>query len=224
MTTQKLTPIIRWAVRLLHSLFLIHHLILEHGSCMRAHFSYFLISLCHVSRFRSHYYTWSDRYRVWPTNHALSCSRIYLELNQTGSKLNMLHASTGYQFDVLQIKISKKTRQTHSKKAEKEERVWTVHSIPSPQVATIWRFKIGARRTGLWRLELFAEVRLWRQYPLVEEIIYIDMFKSCTLRHLWFRTLDVSISCLCLNLVLSINSPNATTLHSHCIWEGVLRL
>ena len=42
--------------------------------------------------------------------------------------------------------------------------------------------------TGLWRLGLFAEVRLWRRYPLVEEIIfYIDKFKSCTLRrHLSF--------------------------------------
>ena len=79
--------------------------------------------------------------------------------------------------------------------------------------------------TGLWRLEVFAEVRLWRQYPLVEEIIYIDKFKSCTLWwHLSFRTLDVSISCLCLSLVLSINSPNATTLHSRCIWGGVLRV
>ena len=37
--------------------------------------------------------------------------------------------------------------------------------------------------TGLWRLEVFAEVRLWRRHPLVEEILfYIDMFKSCTLR------------------------------------------
>ena len=84
---------------------------------------------------------------------------------------------------------------------------------------------VKSRRTGLRRLGLFAEVRLWRQYPLVEEIIYIDMFKSCTLRrHLSFRTLDVSISCLCLSLVLSINSPNATTLHSRCIWGGVLRV
>ena len=35
---------------------------------------------------------------------------------------------------------------------------------------------------------------LWRQYPLVEEIVLQDMFKSCTLRrHLCcFRTLDVS--------------------------------
>ena len=64
---------------------------------------------------------------------------------------------------------------------------------------------------------------LWRQYPLVEEFIYIDMFKSCTpRRHLWFRTLNVLFSCLCLSLVLSINSPNATSLHSRCIWEGVL--
>ena len=65
---------------------------------------------------------------------------------------------------------------------------------------------------------------LWRQYPLVEEIIYIDKFKSCTLWwHLRFRTLDVSFSCLCFNLVLSVNSPNATPLHSLCIWERVLR-
>ena len=77
--------------------------------------------------------------------------------------------------------------------------------------------------TGLWRLEVFVEVRLWRRYPLVEEIIYVDKFKSCTLWwHLSFRTLDVSFSCLCLSLVLSINSPNATSLHSRCIWEGVL--
>ena len=54
---------------------------------------------------------------------------------------------------------------------------------------------LRSRRTGLWRLGLFAEVRLWRQYPLVEEIIYIDMLKSCTFWwHLWFRTLDVSFS------------------------------
>ena len=60
---------------------------------------------------------------------------------------------------------------------------------------------------------------LWRS------IFYIDKFKSCTLWwHLWFRTLDVSFSCLCLSLVLSINSPNATSLHSRCIWEGVLRV
>ena len=50
------------------------------------------------------------------------------------------------------------------------------------------RFMLKSRRTGLWRLGLFAEVRLWRRYPLVEEIIfYIDKFKSCTLRrHLSF--------------------------------------
>ena len=84
---------------------------------------------------------------------------------------------------------------------------------------------VKSRRTGLRRLGLFAEVRLWRQYPLVEEIINIDKFKSCTLWwHLRFRTLDVSFSCLCFSLVLSVNSPNATSLHSRCIWERVLRV
>ena len=78
---------------------------------------------------------------------------------------------------------------------------------------------------GLWRLGLFAEVRLWRRHPLVEEIFfYIDMFKSCTLRrHLWFLDFGCIIFFL-LSLVLSINSPNATSLHSRCIWERVLRV
>ena len=84
---------------------------------------------------------------------------------------------------------------------------------------------LRSQRTGVWRLELFAEVRLWSQYTLVEETIYIDMFKSCMLRlNLWFRTADVSITCLCLSLVLSVNSSNATSLHSCCMWEGVLRV
>ena len=58
--------------------------------------------------------------------------------------------------------------------------------------------------TGLWRLGLFAEVRLWRRYPLVEAILfYIDKFKSCTLRrHLWFWTSDVS----CINFMFMFES------------------
>ena len=81
-------------------------------------------------------------------------------------------------------------------------------------------------RTGLWRLVVFADVLIYEGNTLLwRSIFYIDKFKSCTLWwHLWFRTLDVSFSCLCLSLVLSINSPNATTLHSRCIWEGVLRV
>ena len=51
-----------------------------------------------------------------------------------------------------------------------------------------------------------------------------DMFKSCTLR--WYQ--DFRLGCIfflfLLSLVLSVNSPNATTLHSRCIWEGVLRI
>ena len=49
-----------------------------------------------------------------------------------------------------------------------------------------------------------------------------DMFKSCTLR----RYQDFRLGCIfflfLFSLVLSINSPNATLLHSRCIWEGVL--
>ena len=49
-----------------------------------------------------------------------------------------------------------------------------------------------------------------------------DMFKSCMLR----RYQDFRLGCIfflfLFSLVLSINSPNATTLHSCCIWEGVL--
>jgi len=51
-----------------------------------------------------------------------------------------------------------------------------------------------------------------------------DMFKSCTLR----RYQDFRLGCIfflfLLSLVLGVNSPNATTLHSRCIWEGVLRI
>jgi len=85
------------------------------------------------------------------------------------------------------------------------------------------RFMLKSRCTGLWRLGLFAEVRLWRQYPLVEEIIYIDMFKSLHDSTTSFISDFGCIIFFLLSLVLSINSPNATSLHSRCIWEGVLR-
>ena len=83
-----------------------------------------------------------------------------------------------------------------------------------------------SRRTGLWRLVVFADVLVCEGNTLLwRSIFYIDKFKSCMLWwHLWFRTLNVLFSCLCLSLVLSINSPNATSLHSRCIWEGVLRV
>jgi len=71
---------------------------------------------------------------------------------------------------------------------------------------------LKSRRTGLWRLEVFAEVQLWRRYPLVEILFYIDIFKSCTLRrHLWFRTLDVSFS-FCWECLVS-----TLQMQRHCI-------
>ena len=77
---------------------------------------------------------------------------------------------------------------------------------------------------GLWRLGLFAEVRLWRRHPLVEIFFYIDMFKSLHDSTTSFISDFGCIIFFLLSLVLSINSPNATSLHSRCIWEGVLRI
>ena len=86
-------------------------------------------------------------------------------------------------------------------------------SSKSPKKGLCWRVNVLVCEDSGY----FSEVRLWRQYPLVEEIINIDMFKSCTLWwHLWFRTSDESFSCLCISLVPSINSPNATSLQN-CI-------
>jgi len=92
-------------------------------------------------------------------------------------------------------------------------------SSKSPKQGSCWRVDVLVCEDSGYLLKYGCEgnTLLWRS------IFYIDKFKSCTLWwHLWFRTLDVSISCLCLSLVLSVNSPNATSLHSRCIWEGVL--
>ena len=84
------------------------------------------------------------------------------------------------------------------------------------------RLVLRSRRTG------FEDSRYLLKYWFVKAIPSCggahlhDMFKSCTLR----RYQDFRLGCIfflfLLSLVLSINSPNATTLHSRCIWEGVL--
>ena len=103
--------------------------------------------------------------------------------------------------------------------------VWHISMLLSGSIlqskAHVWGVEVLVCEDLRYLLKYGCEgnTLLWRS------IFYIDKFKSCTLWwHLSFRTLDVSISCLCLSLVLSINSPNATTLHSRCIWEGVLRV
>ena len=76
--------------------------------------------------------------------------------------------------------------------------------------------------TGLWRLEVFAQVLVCEGSTLLWRSHLHDMFKSCTLR----RYQDFRLGCIfflfLFSLVLSVNSPNATSLHSRCIWEGVL--
>jgi len=84
------------------------------------------------------------------------------------------------------------------------------------------RLVLRSRRTG------FEDSRYLLKYWFVKAIPSCggahlhDMFKSCTLR----RYQDFRLGCIffmfLLSLVLSVNSPNATSLHSRCIWEGVL--
>jgi len=83
-----------------------------------------------------------------------------------------------------------------------------------------------------WRVDILCcedsryllKYMLWRHYPLVEIISTSTMFKSCTLRrHLLYLDLDVIRLFYFSSLLCSANSPNATTLHSCCIWEAVLR-
>ena len=85
----------------------------------------------------------------------------------------------------------------------------------------------------VWRVDVLVCEDLWYLLKygcegntlLWRSIFYIDKFKSCTLWcRLWFWSSDVSISYFCLSLAISINSSNATSLHSRCIWEGVLRV
>ena len=49
-----------------------------------------------------------------------------------------------------------------------------------------------------------------------------DMFKSYTIRRYQDFRLEYINFLFLLSLVLCVNSPNATSLHSRCIWEGVL--
>ena len=67
-----------------------------------------------------------------------------------------------------------------------------------------------------------GDTRLWRRSFSTSTYSRVARFDD--IFDFGFRMYLVSISCLCLSLVLSINSPNATTLHSRCIWEGVLRV
>jgi len=80
-----------------------------------------------------------------------------------------------------------------------------------------------SRRTGLWRLVVFVDVLVCEGNTLLwRRLSTSTCSKSCTLR----RYQDFRLGCIffmfLLTLVLSVNSPNATSLHSRCIWEGVL--
>ena len=56
-------------------------------------------------------------------------------------------------------------------------------SSKSPKQGSCWRVDVLVCEDSGYLLKY----ELWRRYPLVEEIVYIDKFKSCTLRrHLWF--------------------------------------
>ena len=67
-----------------------------------------------------------------------------------------------------------------------------------------------------------GDTRLWRRSFSTSTYSRVARFDD--IFDFGLRMYLVSISCLCLSLVLSINSPNATSLHSRCIWEGVLRV
>jgi len=74
-------------------------------------------------------------------------------------------------------------------------------------------------------LRYLLKYGLWRQYALVAEVLfYIDIVQelhaSTTSSILDFGLIRLFYFS---SLVHCVNSPNATTLHSRCIWEGVLK-
>ena len=104
--------------------------------------------------------------------------------------------------------------------------LWLVWHISSYCQVQVSKARLVFEELMYWFVKtrvICSSTGLWRQYPLVEEIIYIDKFKSCTTLT---TSLILDLGCIfflfLFSLVLSVNSPNATTLHSRCIWEGVL--
>ena len=68
-----------------------------------------------------------------------------------------------------------------------------------------------------------SSTALWRQYPLVEEhFLHRQVQELHALMSSLISDFGYINFMFMFNLVLSVNSPNATSLHSRCIWEGVL--
>jgi len=91
------------------------------------------------------------------------------------------------------------------------------------------RFMLKSRCTGLWRLGLFAEVRVVKAIPacggdcLHRRVQELHTSTTSLIFGLWMNLVSCNHSVVhCVCPMLSVNSPNATSLHSRCIWEGVL--
>ena len=96
----------------------------------------------------------------------------------------------------------------------------TLSSSKSPKQGSCWRVDVLVCEDSGYSLKYWFV----KAIPSCGGAHLHDMFKSCTLR----RYQDFRLGCIfflfLLSLVLGVNSPNATTLHSRCIWEGVLRI
>ena len=71
----------------------------------------------------------------------------------------------------------------------------------------------------LWRIEVFAEVPVVKAVPWGGQFLH----RQCSRVARFDDIFDFGcIIFIFSSLVHSVNSPNITTLHSRCIWEGVL--
>ena len=95
--------------------------------------------------------------------------------------------------------------------------VWLVWHISSYCQVQVSKARIVFEELMYWFVKtrgICSSSGLWRQYPLVEEIIYIDKFKSCTTLT---TSLILDLGCIFFLFLFSLVLSTTLQMQRHCI-------